>query len=175
MKKIIFVFLSIFLVGCAGPIRLDNVVVDNTQDLQINNDLTGKITVTYTTGGRDSNPMWAFGLSNQEFKKALQESLQSYYLLAVETNPIYELSATVMKVDYPHFGSQLTFRSNIRYVLVNKDTQHIVFDKIIESSGEATLSDAFIAAKRLKIASERSIHANIEKFIIALKQVDVNQ
>jgi hypothetical protein len=173
MKKVLILVLSLVIFGCASPVRIENVTVDNTVRLDFDDHLSGSIAVTYINGGSDTNPSWSAGLTGREFKLALKESLKSFYLLAVESKPSYELSASFMKTDYPAFGSDLYFRTDIRYVLVNQKTDKVFLDEVVSSSSTTTISDAFLAAERLKIASERSMKKNIEKFLKVLESTSL--
>ncbi|MEZ8284316.1 hypothetical protein [Vibrio splendidus] len=161
IKSITVVILSFIMFGCASPANISNVMVDNAYNLEFKDEYIGKIGVIHVNGSSNTSELYDMGLENKEFKTALKESLKSQYLLAIESRPQFELTASFLNVDYPSFGSDLYFDSDVRYLLIDK----VVFDSVITSQGIATMSDSLMGSTRLKIAAERSAHENIKGFL----------
>jgi len=170
MKWLGLISICLVIFGCSSSADLDRVIVDNNYGYQFKDSITGQIRVEYVSGASNTGNVYHFGLSNKEFKKSMEVSLRSYYLLAVESKPSYNLTASFLSVDYPSMGSDLYFDSEVRYVLVSRNDNKIVFDKIIKSKGVATIQDAFLSTTRLKIAAERAAHRNIKLFLSELEQ-----
>lgn len=168
IKRITVIFLSFVILGCASPANISNVMVDDAYDLEFKDEFIGKIGVTHVNGSSNTSELYDLGLENKEFKLALKESLKAQYLLAIESRPQFELTASFLNVDYPSFGSDLYFDSEIRYLLVDKVSSKVVFDSVIASKGIATMSDSLMGSTRLKIAAERSAHNNIKEFLARL-------
>lgn len=164
-KSITVIMLSFIMFGCVSPANISNVMVDNAYNLEFKDEYIGKIGVIHVNGASNTSELYAMGLENKEFKTALKESLKSQYLLAIESRPQFELTASFLNVDYPSFGSDLYFDSDVRYLLVDKVSDKVVFDSVITSQGIATMSDSLMGSTRLKIAAERSAHKNIKGFL----------
>lgn len=168
IKKLLIISTCFIIIGCTSSANIQNATVDDTYNLKFNSELVGKIGVTYVNGASRTSDLYNLGLTNREFKTALKASLQNQYLLAIENLPSFILTASFLDIDYPSFGSDLYFESKIRYVLVKKTTNEVVFDSVITSTGQASISDALIASSRLKIAAERSANNNIKDFLTKL-------
>ena len=170
IKWLGFIVICSILVGCSSSANLDEVIVDNNEGYEFQDSVIGQIRVEYVSGSSNTGSLGGLGLTNKEFKKSLQESLKSYYLLAIENKPSYDLTVSFLNVDYPSMGIDLYFDSQVRYVLVRRSDKKVVFDKVIKSKGVATVTDAFFANKRLNIVAERSAHRNIQLFLVELEQ-----
>jgi hypothetical protein len=170
MKNMLFrllLIISIYsLVGCASGARYGAMIPDGPsfKPLPDNYFLKNEIALTEVTGGEETNPMWTSEVSNEEFKKALMESLRMQQLLANGTGK-YNLTVNLTEVDQPMFGLSFTATSISQYILRNNKTKDIVFDESITGSHTATFGDAVYAPNRLKLATEGSIKENIKIFI----------
>jgi hypothetical protein len=127
--------------------------------------LSGKVVVGSVIGGQETNPAWTSEIGNSEFEAALSNSLETAYLLGGRTSSDYVLDAQLIEIDQPMIGFSFTVDSKIRYTLREVESRQTVFEKTISASGTATTGDAFMGTKRLKIATERSAQANIQKII----------
>jgi hypothetical protein len=114
-------------------------------------------------------------IGNNEFREALEKSLLAVNLLNFDANKArYELSATLLRVDQPPFGTDLTVTTTVHYRVKDKETGKHILYKEIATSYTAKFSDEFLAPKRLAMANEGSARENISCLIRELYTLDVN-
>ncbi|WP_231566667.1 hypothetical protein [Vibrio variabilis] len=175
LLKISIVTLSaVLMFGCASPAQVKNMKVDESVNLAFDENLNSAIELNQVGGGEETNPMWTSEIGNKEFEAALKSSLKSQYLLSRDSQSIYELSATLMEVEQPTFGLDMEVTSTVRYILVEKSTNQIIFDELIKAPFTATFGDAFSGVERLKVANEGSAKSNITKFLQKLSQLKID-
>lgn len=121
------------------------------------------------TGGQTTNPFLTSNVGNEEFKKALENSLIAGGIY-FSTDGKYSLSASIVNEDAPLIGMTFRVTERVRYSLRDQQGQ-IVYEKEINSSGSASVGDKFVGTHRLRVAKERAVKANIESF---LKDLDRN-
>jgi hypothetical protein len=123
------------------------------------------------SGGSDTNPLWMSNVSNGDFKTALEASLRSVNYLSDDSSKAQlEVSASIVDLQRPLAGLDMSVTSTIRYTAKPVDGGPALFDDTIAATGTATLSDALLGVERLRMANEASISANITQFIKRLRQ-----
>ena len=152
------------LSGCAEPARIDQMVATPTAQLPQASNLRNAIAVNAVTGGSSTNPLWVSKVGNAEFQTALENSLKNAGMLASGPSR-YRLETSLVSLDQPMIGFDLTVRSGVQYMLTDTATNQIVFNKPVNAEFTAHVSDAFIAVERLRLANEGSIKANIQMFL----------
>ncbi|WP_230600359.1 hypothetical protein [Vibrio fluvialis] len=160
--------------GCASPAQVENMKVDESVNITFDENLNSAIELNQVGGGEETNPMWTSEVGNKEFEAALKSSLQSQYLLSRDNQATYDLSATLMEVEQPTFGLDMEVTSTVRYVLVEKSTNKIIFDELIKAPYTATFGDAFSGVERLRVANEGSAKSNITQFLQKLSQLKID-
>ncbi|CAL7962284.1 conserved exported hypothetical protein [Gammaproteobacteria bacterium] len=172
LKLITFVaVVSVFavLTGCATPAQYQSMIVKPTS-VEQNPKLKGAIVVTNVSGGRKTEPL-SLGISyvdNDGLRKALEGSLDAYgYLAGSFSKAQYKLDADLLDLKQTGLLA-VTAKSVISYKISSTD---IVKKYQIEVSGIATVSDEFCGYKRLRMANERSIQANIKEFFKRLNSL----
>ncbi|KJE36285.1 hypothetical protein UF64_05390 [Thalassospira sp. HJ] len=156
------------LSACASPAEFQNMVVTEGIDTAAtqNSALKDSIVVKSVDGGEETNPLWTSEISSQAFEKALIASLENANLLAkLDENAPYGLRVTLLDVDQPLFGLDLTVKTRIRYEIIEKDGGKPVFDVEIPATHTATFGDSPFAIQRLRLANEGSAKNNIAAFI----------
>lgn len=160
------------LVGCATPATYQAMTVQPGPDAAAPNaKLKGKVEVVAITGGKDTNPLWTSQVDNDNFKKALVDSMAiAGYQPPKDQPATYKLSADLKELDQPLFGLTFDVMSLVIYTL--ESTQAGAEKKTIpvRATGTATTSDAFVGVERLRIASERSILENIKALLKQLRE-----
>jgi hypothetical protein len=129
--------------------------------------LRQKVAIAEIKGGKPTNPLWMSDVGNPEFKGALEESLRSFGLLAADAGA-YDLSATLISVNKPLVGFDLTVTAVASYSLTERTTKRVLFEESITTPYTADFSSSFLAVERLRLANEGSIKANLEQLIRAL-------
>lgn len=124
-------------------------------------------------GGKETNPVWTSQISNDNFKVALADSFKNAgFDLADSKNAKYILTTTFKKVDQPLFGLNFKISTTINYVLVEKATNKIIFNKDVKADYTAKFGDALYGVKRLRLANEGSAKQNISQFISSLSTLN---
>jgi hypothetical protein len=156
------------LIGCAYPARYGKMVPEAylfkpTPDKFF---LKNKIVLEEVTGGKETNPLWVSEVGNQEFKRALRESLRVQQLLASNSaDGKYGLTVSLEEISHPIFGFDTTAVSSVHYFLRKNKTNRIIFDKRITVSHTATSEDAYEATIRGRVANEGAVRKNINNFL----------
>lgn len=163
------------LFGCASPAQVENMKIDDSTNMTFDEMLSNSIEVNEVGGGEETNPMWTSEIGNTEFESALKDSLKLLYLISKDDQPEYELSAQLMEVDQPSFGLDMEVTSSIRYVLVEKSSQEVLFDEVIVAPYTATFGDAFSGVERLRMANEGSAKSNITHFLEKLSELKIDK
>ncbi len=128
------------------------------------------LSVQQVQGGNETNPMWASDVSNADFQKALETSLKSFnYLVLDGAMDKYKVTASIVDVQKPLMGLDLSVTMKVRYSVLTKEGAS-AFDETIAATGTATMGDAFAAVERLRMAIEKAAKANIEAFLGRLEK-----
>lgn len=172
IRLVILIAISLVIGGCASPARIDQMTVYSPVG-KTNPALKDGIAVTDVTGGRETSAMWTSQVSSDDFRRALETSLQNAGLYnRVAGASRFQLTADLTRLDQPMLGLDMTVTSTVRYSLVDTKTRKEVYGRVIQMPFTAKFSDAFAGVERLKIANEGSVRANIQAVIddlIALK------
>lgn len=168
IKRGLVAFAALYLSACASPAEVDNMVVPTIKSADQSSRFYKKIKIESMKGGSETNPLWVSKVSDSDFKLALEKNLDKANYLA-SSAPMYHLSVEMKRLKQPIFGLDMTVPSTIQYT-IKDEKQTVVFDKVVDASYTATVSDAFVGIKRVRLANEGSIRENISKFINELSQ-----
>ncbi|HEY8084358.1 MAG TPA: hypothetical protein VIE69_02000 [Methylophilaceae bacterium] len=169
------VVLVVILSGCAAPAAVEKMTATHvdTTSVRADSPLKNGIAIKSVSGGTSTNPMWLSKVGDDNFKKALQDSLQSAQLLAPDgSNGNYVLDVKLLSLDQPFAGLDLKVTAKVEYVLQEISSGKKILVATIVTPFTATFSDAALAFVRLKIANEGAIRVNIEDFIKQLVALD---
>lgn len=108
-------------------------------------------------------------IDNASFKTALEGSLRSAGLLAPSKASRYYVVATLLTLDQPEAGIDMTVASKVRYKIIDSRTGGSVFEEEIVGVYTAHLGDATIGTKRLRLATEGAARKSIEAFVEKLR------
>jgi hypothetical protein len=175
MNKLNLLSLSlavIFLYGCASGAKFQNTAYTEPSGLTYDEKLENNIGVFSVDGGEKTNPLWTSEISNEAFKEAVKLSLSNQGLLS--ENGEYQLKVKLLQVDQPLFGLDLEVTTNVNYVLTDTKTNKVVLNEVIVAPYTATMGDAFVAIKRLRLANEGSGRSNIEGFLKKLSALNIS-
>jgi hypothetical protein len=142
-----------------------------------NSPLYQSIAIVKVGGGQETNPLLTSRVYNKELEDALRESMKQYGFLSTSgVDAPYRLEVFLIDLKQPVSGGlTMIVDSFIRYKLISKSDEKIVYDDIITASYRATMDDALYGVKRLQIANEKSIQANITAFMQRLSALKVTQ
>ncbi|GAA4652530.1 hypothetical protein GCM10023116_48140 [Kistimonas scapharcae] len=181
MKKIQAGFLIIaflFLGGCVSSAKIESMSIPPQENIFSGNDyfdhaLGGDISVFSVSGGDESNGGWdQFGtVSNDNFRSALVASLQNQNLYSKFGT--YQLSADLISFELiGALDSEVTIE--VEYQLKSSQGNHALLREKIKSSSAMTLSDEVIGAIRYRKMAEGAVKKNIEKLLVKLSMLEIN-
>ncbi len=124
------------------------------------------ITVGAVSGGHDTNALWMSKVGNEEFARALRDSLAAAGMLAAGPGPgQYVLLADLQRLKQPVFGFNMKVTAVVGYQLRERSSGMPVFQTEVTTPYTAEMSEAFLGVERLKLANEGAIRENIERLI----------
>ena len=163
---ILVIFAAFELSGCASNASIEQMTYNNNTTEKPNKvALINNISIPTVTGGKETNPLWTSQINNENFKQALEASLQKANLYHMVNGEKYQLTANLLNLDQPFMGLDLKVTLQVHYNLQDKKSNQIIFNKNITSSYTATFSDSPVAITRLKIANEGAARENIQQLI----------
>ncbi len=169
MKKFIGAATAcLILSGCASASNPGAMAVAVTQQSLIDttSSLSHAIAAPTVTGGKATNPMWVSNVSNENFAEALRQTLAANTMLATD-NARFNLSAQLVQLKQPMMGFDMTVTATVKYTLTST-AGNVIWTKDIVTPYTAKMSDAFMGVKRLQLANEGAIKANIQQLVTDL-------
>lgn len=127
--------------------------------------------VRAVAGGEKTNPLWVSKVDNDGFKTALSSSLDTAGLAAASDACAYPIDVNLLGLSQPVMGFNMTVTSHVNYKVYDAAGQPFVLETI-DAPYTAKMGDAFAGVKRLRLANEGSIRANIQKFFDKLRESD---
>jgi hypothetical protein len=161
-----------FLTGCASPatvqgMRPQSLVLQNKHPFSVN---------VQVAGGRETNPIWTSEISDDAFVKAIRESIaQSGLFRSVITTGSgdYLLEVILVNVDKPLMGFDLTVNLTANWKLTHIPSNKIVYQELIPQHYTATVGDAFVGIKRLRLAEEGAARENIQEGLNRISRLNL--
>jgi hypothetical protein len=174
MKNILASLLVLgLLVGCASPARIDQMAA-NVPATSVDAKLRKSIAVSDVTGGKETNAMWTSQVASDDFRRALEISLERAGLLSkISSEGRFQLIADLSKLQQPIAGIDMTVTASVQYSLIERKSKKEIYRKVIQQPYTAKFSDAFLGAERLRLANEGAINANISAFIREIFLLDL--
>ena len=164
------------ITGCASPAQVSNMrATEYLDQAQTPSALRHAIDIEDISGGKGTNPLWTSQVSQDAFRQALEQSLQSAGLLTQGQNGRYRLVANLDGLRQPLFGVSMTVSSKVHYSLVDTRDNRTVYEKTIDTPYTAAFTDALTGVKRLRLANEGAIRKNIEALIGDLQRMNIAQ
>jgi len=166
MKKLLIISTAIILAGCTSAAKPGAMAVKVSDDTIISADskLSQAVSIAGVDGGKKTNPLWTSEVSNEDFTEALNQSLAAHAMLA-EGEGKYKLTAELQKLKQPLAGLNMSVTSIVKYTLTDTSSGDVVMEELVEEKYTAKLGDSFMGNKRLQLANEGSIKANISTII----------
>lgn len=155
--------------ACAAPSNPGAMAltVDQSTLIDTQSGLSHAISAPTVTGGKETNPLWTSKVSNEDFAEALRQTLAAHTMLATE-NGRFSLAAQLVQLKQPMMGLDMTVTATVKYTLTDAASGKVVWSQEIVTPYTAKMSDAFVGVKRLQLANEGAIKANIQKLVEAL-------
>ena len=163
----LLLFALLFICSCAKPITSARMIPDHIgNDYQIHDGpLYNSIVVDQVGGGIRTDPMMWSQIGDPELREAIIRSLKENNYLANDNNGDYALNVFLIEVDQPHSGYTITITTFVKYKVIKKKGNHVIYDEIIDASDTKTVGDVFNGNTRDRIAKENSMKKNLAKFL----------
>jgi hypothetical protein len=113
----------------------------------------------------------AYDAGSGTVEKAIEGSLSDASLLQRSGDARFTLKVELRNLGEPNFGLNMTVTASVRYVMTEKSTSRIVFEKTITTPFTAGVGDAVLGSERKKLASEGAFRANIAEFMWELQRL----
>lgn len=131
--------------------------------------LNESICLKSVRGGEETHPLWTSEVSDASFKSALSASLSRQGLLAWSPSDCeFDLTANVLGLSQPAAGFDMEVTAHVNYEMLHRGTDKAYFLKTVSTAYTATVGDAFAGIKRMRLANEGAVRANILEFLRAL-------
>ena len=179
MKKLLtpllIISLLVLLQGCASPAQIGGMIEEKSRSVSnAPQQLRSNILVQSVTGGESTNPLWTSEIGSKEYQVALEQSLANAGLLGVTQNDNkYQLAVSMLQVDQPLVGFNLTVTAKVQYTLKETNSGSIVYSRFIIRPYTAVLSETIFLQKRLRKANEGAARENIKAFIDQLYSLNL--
>ena len=159
MKKMTLSFLVIFLGSCVAS----NPDLMTPSEIIINNNIEGSAQVNVVGSNERIIP-------NESFRQAVENALLHSGLFTGDPKQ-YRLNVSVLAIENPLVGVNLTAELRVRWVLFDVDQGQEIFNEVIATEYTATMGDSLLAAQRMTIANENAAKENIRN---ALQSISNN-
>jgi hypothetical protein len=160
------------LCGCAGSARPQRMVPEISRAAEI---APYHVSVK-VSGGHETNPMWSSQISNDAFASALETTLDSCGMFKTRSQSRngdgadYLIEVTLMSVDQPFVGLDMTVDMQSTWRLIRCDTNTTVWKQDVQGTYTAKFGEAVVGVARLRIANEGAARDSIKKGLAALSQ-----
>jgi hypothetical protein len=124
-------------------------------------------------GGQETNPRIVSRIDNEAFKTALTESLRRAGLLSDNEHARYHLQAIIESLEQPVLAVEMTVVAKVRYTLIDARTGKIVYRDLAMTTYTAAFHEAYLGAKRLRLANEGAARKNIAQLIGNLNALEL--
>lgn len=164
-QLILVLALGCALSACGAPAPRPTTAAPSTATADTA-DLRGRLRVLRHEGNAAASALWTPALDGVGFNTLLERRLGEVgYLASDPQDASHVVSAELLRLDQPLQGMNYEITCKVMYrVRGSGETRELP----ILSKASATLLDHVVATRRLAIASERAVEANIRDFIAAL-------
>lgn len=169
LASLALLILALGLSACASGAKPGAMFPPNAPQTTIgpNSTLWEGVAIRRVSGGSETNPLWLPDVSSNELAEALRLSLAARGMFT-RNNERFRLEATLVSLDRPMAGINLTVTSKIRYYLTRVAENAVVFDLEIVATSTANFGAHSMFNERLRLANEGAIRENIAQFLTAL-------
>ncbi len=164
--------MAVQLSGCAAPADPKAMTVTaQATDKPFPNRLQNAMCVRTVTGGEATNPMWTSKVDNKGFQTALETTLTSTGLAAPADGCAYPIDVNLLGLSQPSIGFDMTVTAHVNYKVYDQSGEPFIL-ATVDAPYTATVSDAFVGVKRLKLANEGAIKLSIKLLLDKLRESD---
>jgi len=162
------------LAGCARAARAPRMEVHDLMSGTVARSagLEETVTVGAVTGGSTANPLWTRRVGDDEFRAALERSLQANRMLAaIPDSARYVVFARLVEFGRPNDGSASWITPRIAWRVVERGVPGEVFREEIATTYIAESGEPIRGAERVRLANEAAIRESIREFLNRFREV----
>jgi hypothetical protein len=152
------------LSACAPPANYSAMVAGVPPGLAPAPVYRNAITVGSVTLGRDVGTPRTSAVGPDQVQRALVQTL-AVTGLGQPANGRFRLDGLLLTLSRPYAGFAMTVTAAIAWRLTDTATGAVVYDRVLQGLGTATLDDAVDNNNRLRIADQRAIRANLQQLV----------
>ena len=173
--KLLFIALAVYaalLTGCSTPAMSVGMIPDRF-DIVKQHPFTVSVIVA---GGSETSPYWKSQISDEEFSLALIEAMKNSRIFSEVIKGAgadYNLYVTIFSMEQPSFGTSFTVKMEVGWTIKRKDGNVTVWKESIKSEHTSTVSDAFAAVTRLRLATEGAARNNIAEGLARISKLNL--
>lgn len=163
---------AIILTGCATPADRGAMT---PQNLNIAKHHPYSLQVK-TGGGSGTGAMESSNIADADLKAAIEDAVKQSKLfksIVQGSGGEYELSVNVTSLSKPMFGGTFTVDMETAWTLTKVSDRSVTLRKAVQSSGTATMGEAFAGVTRLRLAVEKAASENISKGLRAIAELNL--
>ena len=169
------IVLSIILTACASVPPLNFTPNDDDIKIKKSRTINAELKTITVSSAKPSEQIGQIqvGFGGNQYESSLKETLKSSLEESLLKSQIFNddsdnklsLLAKVMKLESPDGGLNFKTYTTIRYQLIERKNGHIVYDKLITSTGEIPFNYSVLGIARFHEARNISMRNNIKNFI----------
>jgi hypothetical protein len=155
-----FIGLLFTLGGCSTPVTHEAMVPVSVPMINHHQ----KSVAVVAEGGMETSAAGAPMISNEALRQAVVDAIngtKTFSSVVNGKNGDYLLNVNIFNLAQPMFGMAFTVKMEMGWTLKRVDTGAVVWQEMIKSEHTATVSDAFVGATRLKMATEGAARNNV--------------
>lgn len=163
---------SLILGGCASPADRSAMT---PQNLTVSKHYPYSLNVQ-TSGGAQTGAAESSNIANADLKASIEDAVVQSKLfksIVQSSNGDFELSVRIITLSKPLFGGTFTVEMETAWSLTKLSDHSVVMRKSVQSSGTATMGDAFAGVTRLRLALEAAARNNIEQGLKAIAELNL--
>lgn len=164
--------LALALTGCSTPATREAMT---PQGVVVSKHYPYSVQIL-TSGGAETDATSGSNISDTDLKAAIEGAvIQSKVFKSIVQGAggDYELSVRVVSLSKPMFGATFTVEMEAAWSLTKVADRSVLMRKSVKSSGTATMSDAFVAVTRLRLAVENAARENISHGLKAVAELNL--
>jgi len=155
------------LAGCGTPSQSLHMGLSPADALQMRNwmpeALRGQVQIATVEGGSETNRWWGSRVSSLALGHALEDSLRSVGLLAMNPQGArYQLKAQMVALDQPLVAIDMTVTATVDYRLIDIGSGATVYQRSVRTAHTADFGSAMLSQpERTRLANEGAVRQTI--------------
>ncbi|KPK72076.1 MAG: hypothetical protein AMJ84_04945 [Acidithiobacillales bacterium SM23_46] len=158
------------LASCATPATFQGMVADR-YDVARQHPVSVSVR---TSGGSETSATGKTQISNNEFAKALTESISKSRVFSrvVPSGGDYLLQVVIVSLEQPTFGGTFTVKMEAGWTLKRSDGT-VVWQEAIRSIHAVSVEEELVGVTRLRVATEGAARENIKKGLAKISRLNL--